>query len=114
MNKTLYLHIYNTEFNVRMEREDCTSTFDGITRPGIHYYVDIGDNREVSIIKKDGSYGYEDDLWEVALTDKECGLCFISDIFKELDDDVIGYLNEKEVNEWISKFYITFVKNEPA
>lgn len=51
-----------------------------------------------SIIKHFGSYGYEDDLWELALLTKKDGefkLCY-----KEIVDyDVLGFLNDKEVNE---------------
>jgi hypothetical protein len=45
-----------------------------------------------SIVRFDGSYGYEKGLWEVAVVDKN-GLCYDTHI----TEDVIGYQSEASV-----------------
>ena len=57
-----------------------------------------------SVVKHWGSYGFEDDLFELAVLkfDKKNGigsLCYDT----EITDDVIGYLNNDEVLELLEK-----------
>ena len=59
---------------------------------GISYRVDYPNGYGASIIKCFGSYGVEEDLWEVAVL-KGGELCYDTPI----TDDVIGWLTEEEV-----------------
>ncbi len=59
---------------------------------GHRYKVTYPNGYGASIIKHNGSYGREDDLWELAVL-KDGGLCYDTDI----TDDVLGYLTEEKV-----------------
>ena len=47
-----------------------------------------------SVIKHEGSYGYDQGLWEIAVLDGD-DLCYSSPIA----NDVLGRLNDKEVED---------------
>ena len=65
----------------------------------------------VSIIKRPGSIGYEYDKWEIALLFKGNVSHRIEDDFC-LHDNVIGYLNNYEVKEWVEKFYKLYIMKD--
>lgn len=52
-----------------------------------------------SVIKHYGSYGYEEDLFELAVLDSNDHLCYNT----SLTDDVIGYLTNDEVLELLEQ-----------
>jgi hypothetical protein len=56
-----------------------------------------------SVIKHKGSYGYEEDLFELAVlekvTDNIYGLCFST----EITNDVLGFLSNEEVLELLEQ-----------
>lgn len=52
-----------------------------------------------SVIKHFGSYGYKDDLFELAVLDKNGNLCYDTPI----TNDVIGYLTNEEVLEYLER-----------
>jgi hypothetical protein len=52
-----------------------------------------------SVIKHFGSYGYEKDLFELAVLDSEDNLCYTTPIA----NDVIGYLTNDEVLELLER-----------
>ena len=113
MTKNLELNIYNKDFKVIKEDASFLNPFLGGILPGVHYWVYIDDQYKVSIIKKYGSYGYDKDLWEIALLRDRGGEwdMVALEVDFELFDDVIGYLTESEVNYWIEKFYKKYVED---
>lgn len=69
---------------------------------GIHICVKFDNGYGCSIIRHIGSYGSEDGLWELAVLlvkDDKCMICYDTPI----TDDVLGYLTEEDVLEYISK-----------
>jgi len=64
---------------------------------GVLYHFMFPNGYGASIIKHRGSYGHEDDLWELGVLAKIDGLihlCYTTPI----TDDVIGYLTDESVN----------------
>jgi len=56
----------------------------------------------ISIIRWQGTYGAEEWLYEIAVlkgTEKQCGLCYDTPI----TDDVIWYLSEEQVLDYITQ-----------
>ena len=62
---------------------------------GIQYHFKAKNGYGASIVRHDFSYGNERGLWEVAILDKDGSITYDTPI----TSDVLGYLNEKEVNE---------------
>ena len=110
---TLELNIRNKNFKVTSRDE--TIDFGYRVSPGIHYWIHLNDKYVVSVIKTETSYGREKDLWEIGLLrnygPKDDELVHIEEDF-DLGDDVIGWLTEDEVNDWIEKFYKKYVEGE--
>ena len=103
MANNLELKIYNDK-NFKIERTN-NDDFDGGHGEGIQYIISIGDSiYEASVIKKYGSYGYEEDLWELAFKKLDRTLVDLG-LLWGLYDDVIGWLTEEKVNEYLEKFY---------
>ena len=74
-------------------------------RPGVRYRFTFSNGWGASVIKHSGSYGYKDDLWEVALLHRNVTLNFW-----EYDDshaityyDVLGYLSDGDVTYLLSQ-----------
>lgn len=65
---------------------------------GIQYRKDFANGYGVSIIRNAFSYGGNKGLWELAVL-KDGHLCYDTPI----TDDVLGYLNESEVDEIVAK-----------
>ena len=114
--KNLYLKL-NDEFkDFVTSRKDTDNLFNPIER-GVKYRIcfpEVGYG--ASIIKCYGSYGYEKDLWELALLSNRDGTWTLE--YAELvNDDVLGYLTDEQVNkilkyisegkvhEWIEDLY---------
>lgn len=72
---------------------------------GIGYVLHFPNGYGASIIKFFGSYGYEQDKWELALLMK-CGegwdLCYT----ELVGGDVVGFLSDEEVNMILEKIII--------
>lgn len=70
---------------------------------GHHYIFRFPNNYGASVIKNSGSYGNEQDLWEMALIffdeDGDWHLTYE----KDFDDDVKGYLTDDNVIELLEK-----------
>ena len=66
---------------------------------GVHYIFNFPNGYKASVIKKWGSYGYEDDLWEIALLDKYGDITYEEDF----DYDVIGYCSDKDIDNLLTK-----------
>lgn len=63
------------------------------SRCGIHYVFTFPNGYGASILKDFGSYGEEDDLWELALL--KDGHLYYAPI---VHGDVLGYLTDEDVN----------------
>jgi hypothetical protein len=59
---------------------------------GLHAKMNFENNYGVSVVKFNGSYGYDDDLWEVAIL-YNGSLTYNTHI----TDDVLGYQTEDDV-----------------
>lgn len=105
---TLELNIRNKNFKVTSRDE--TINFGYRVAPGVHYWIHLNDMYTVSVVKIDSSYGYKKDLWEIGLLYND-ELVYIEEDF-DLGNNVIGWLTEDEVNDWIEKFYKKYVEGE--
>ena len=66
---------------------------------GIAYRIYFPNGYGASVIKNFGSYGYEKDLWELALLSDRDGTGKWSLEYTELVmGDVLGYLSDRQVN----------------
>ena len=70
---------------------------------GIQYLFKFENNFGASVVKHSGSYGHEEDLWELAVIeyyrDGEWYLTYDTYI----TDDVIGWLTDEDVRELLTK-----------
>lgn len=66
---------------------------------GVRYRFKFPNGYGASVIKRYGSYGYEDDLWEIALLNKYGELAYEYDF----DYDVIGYCTDEQIDELLTK-----------
>ena len=62
---------------------------------GYVYKANFDNGYGISIVKHSGSYGHEDDQWEIAVL-KDNKLCYDTPI----TSDVIGWLTDKEVADY--------------
>ena len=96
--KNLYLKLDDEFKDFVTNREDVDNLLDPIEK-GIRYRIcfpEVGYG--ASIIKHYGSYGYEKDLWELALLSNRDGEWRLE--YTELvGDDVLGYLTDEQVNK---------------
>lgn len=70
----------------------------GIMPYGIKYRFQFENGYGASVIKHLGSYGFDEDLWEIATTkDEKLYYCEL------LDHDVKGYLTDEQVKEYLYK-----------
>ena len=65
---------------------------------GLQYLAYFNNGYGISIVKHNGSYGREDDLWEIAVM-KDGELCYDTPIA----NDVVGWLTSAEVMNYIMK-----------
>ena len=77
---------------------------------GIHYLFKFDNGLGASVIKTEGcSHGYSDDLWELAIIQwwhpYEYHLVYMNEITWDDNDndDVYGYLTDKEVRDFLNK-----------
>lgn len=65
---------------------------------GLYYFAEFDNGYGIDIIKHNGSYGREDDLFEIAvMKDGEC--CYSTPI----TDDVVGWLSDDEVMDYVAQ-----------
>ena len=97
-NLELKLNDEFKDFVVRKNRYDDPFNTENV---GIKYRIcfpEVGYG--ASVIKHYGSYGYEKDLWELALLNNRDGDGKWTLEYTELvGDDVIGYLTDEQVNK---------------
>ena len=72
---------------------------------GIQYIFRFNNNYGASVVKHSGSYGYEADLWELAVLEFNGSGIWDWDLTydTEITDDVLGWLNDMVVYEVLSK-----------
>jgi hypothetical protein len=54
-----------------------------------------------SVVKHQGSYGYAQGLWELAVLDADGDICYGT----EVTSDVIGHLNDPEVDNILGQIF---------
>ena len=71
--------------------------------PGINHKFVFPNGYGASVVKCQGSYGYDEDLFEVAvlkkITDDNYGLCYDT----QITNDVLGYLSNEQVLEVLER-----------
>jgi len=71
---------------------------EGTRLGGVYYFAEFNNGYGIDIVKHNGSYGREDDLFEIAvMKDGDC--CYDTPI----TDDVVGWLSADEVMEYVAK-----------
>ncbi|QQV91005.1 hypothetical protein Freya3_68 [Polaribacter phage Freya_3] len=65
---------------------------------GLQAVMNFDNDYGVSVVKFNGSYGYNSDLWEVAILYKDA-LTYNTDI----TDDVLGYQTNQDVTDVMEK-----------
>lgn len=65
---------------------------------GLQAVMNFDNNYGVSVVKFNGSYGFNSDLWEVAILYKDA-LTYNTDI----TDDVLGHQTEQDVTDVMKK-----------
>lgn len=102
--KNLYLKLNDkfADYVTKIEKKENLLDPDDF---GIGYVLHFPNGYGASIIKFFGSYGYEQDKWELALLMK-CGegwdLCYT----ELVGEDVVGFLSDEEVNMILEKIMI--------
>lgn len=104
MSANLSINFYDLEEYLVDTYQDCIMGYSGI-----HYILKFPNGYGASIIKTFGSYGYEKDLWEMAIlifetTDLGPGpyeIAHNTSIIK--NDCVLGNLSDDEVIEYLRK-----------
>ena len=78
---------------------------DNVLGEGVQYRFRFDNLYGASIIKKYGSYGFEDDLWELAVLQFMRGWEDKSFITYDtpITNDVVGYLNDEEVRDLLKQ-----------
>jgi len=70
--------------------------------PKYHYIFHFSNGYGASVIKGPGTYGYEEDLWELGVLSEQDGewhLCYDT----EITDDVEGYLTVDDVKKLLDE-----------
>ena len=109
--KHFNLDLTDVRWNVTKQASNGQKVIEG--RDYVRYVIRFKNSEYgVSIIKNYGSYGYDDDLWEIGVMKNDE---FYDRLHRDfnLGDDVIGWLTDEEVKEWIEKFYSLYVLKEP-
>lgn len=68
---------------------------------GIQRLYKFDNGYGASVIRHPGSYGFTQNLWELAVIRYDEEPRFYLDYSTEITDDVIGYLTESEVNSYL-------------
>ncbi len=67
---------------------------------GIQYWFSFPNGYAGSVVKAPFTYGSDEDLWELAvMNDETRSVCYSTPI----TDDVLGYLNDDEVNHYLDR-----------
>lgn len=102
--KNLYLNV-NEEFKKfifeRKERLNLLEPLEG----GVQYTFHFPNGYGASVIKNFGSYGYDDDLWELALLKEVHEGIWGLEYTEIVGFDVLGYLTDEKVNKYLKYIF---------
>ena len=102
--KNLYLNV-NEEFKKfvfeRKEKPNLLNPLEG----GVQYVFHFPNGYGASVIKFFGSYGYEDDLWELALLKEASKGEWELEYTELVGFDVLGHLTDEEVNKYLKRIF---------
>ena len=102
--KNLYLNV-NEEFKKfifeRRERPNLLEPIEG----GMQYVFHFPNGYGASVIKFFGSYGYEDDLWELALLKETPEGKWELEYTELVGFDALGHLTDEKVNEYLKRIF---------
>lgn len=86
-----------------VKRKDIPTIYWTEEAPGVRYVFRFENNYGASIIKLFGSYGYEEDLWELAVIQfNEDGKYYLTDD-TPITEDVEGYLTDEDVRNLLAR-----------
>lgn len=106
INTTLDISLENEEFMTECRSRDLHLGPFGGYKPGVQYRFAFPNGYGASVIKTHGSYGYDRDLWEVALVNTST----MELVYKyDFEIDVIPSCTDEEVNALLKK-----IQNYPA
>ena len=98
--KNLYLNV-NEEFKKfifeRKEKPNLLNPLEG----GVQYVFHFPNGYGASVIKFFGSYGYDDDLWELGLLKETIEGKWEFEYAELMGFDVSGYLTDEKVNKYL-------------
>lgn len=95
--KNLYLKLDEEFKEFKIERFDRKDVI--FNEEGIQYRIYFPNGFGASIVKHSGSYGYDRDLWELALLKIINEDKWVLSYQEIVGGDVLGYLTDKEVNK---------------
>ena len=101
--KNLYLNV-NEEFRnfvTRKERPNLLDPLEG----GVRYEFRFPNGYGASVIKFFGSYGYEDDLWELALLKETSKGIWELEYTELVGFDVLAHLTDERVNKCLKRIF---------
>ena len=100
----LYLNV-NEEFKKfifeRKERPNLLEPLEG----GVQYVFHFPNGYGASVIKFFGSYGYEDDLWELALLKETSEGKWELEYTELVGFDALGHLTDEKVNKCLKRIF---------
>ena len=70
---------------------------------GVQYIFKFENSYGASIVKHNGSYGHEQDLWELAVIKFGYDGYWDLTYSTEITDDVLGWLTDEEVKELLAR-----------
>ena len=101
--KNLYLNV-NEEFKNFVERKDRPNLLNPL-EGGVRYEFRFPNGYGASVIKFFGSYGYEDDLWELALLKETYEGKWELEYTELVGFDVLGHLTDEKVNKYLKRIF---------
>ena len=101
--KNLYLNV-NEEFKNFVERKDRPNLLNPL-EGGVRYVFHFPNGYGASVIKFFGSYGYDDDLWELALLKETSEGKWELEYTELVGFDVLGHLTDEEVNKYLKRIF---------
>ena len=98
--KNLYLNV-NEEFkNFIFERKEKPNLLNPL-EGGVQYVFHFPNGYGAAVIKFFGSYGYDDDLWELGLLKETIEGKWELEYAELMGFDVSGYLTDEKVNKYL-------------
>lgn len=93
----------NKNFNLNCKEFEKYIIEDRLINNGKQYIFKFENKYGASVVKNIYSYGYDNDLWELAIIKFNNDESFEIIYDTELSDDVIGYLKDEEVCKYLQQ-----------